>query len=414
MRGRAALWLGCALALAGCGVLSDTAIGPTQVDAARAARHADAQTDAEALIRPLVSTGITPGVVVGILGADGQTHFFGYGITDRASGTTPGADTLFAVGSLSKAFVGGATAAMVQEGQLRWDATLPELAPGYTSFSADARQVTLQQLASHTAGMPRQPLDPFTALLFARYLVTGRAFYGHLDRPYAQDYLAGFVADRPGEQHYSNIGYGILSDLVGLRLDQPMESLVESRVIRPLGLRCTGYVAAALPCFGQRASGHAGDQPAMIRRGDPAPDWDFTALMQPSAGLHATARDLLTLAAAHLQPPGDTPRGTPASALRATPTSPLRATLAGNTALRRTATGEEVAISWFTETVEDHRLHFQVGFVAGYSSYVGLDLAHGTAVVVLQNSFNWDLRAGHLLLLRMALRAEAATRRSSG
>ena len=393
---RAALWLGCALALAGCGVLSDTAIGPAELDAARAARHADAQADAEALIRPLVTTGITPGAVVGILSADGQTHFFGYGVTDRTSGATPGADTLFAVGSLSKAFVGAATAVLVQEGRLSWDATLPALAPGYTGFSADARQVTLHQLASHTAGMPRQPLDPFTALLFARYLVNGRAFYGHLDRSYAQDYLAGFVADRPGEQHYSNIGYGILSDVVGLHQGQPMEALVESRVIRPLGLRCTGYQAAALPCFGQRASGHAGDQPALIRRGDPAPDWGFTALMRPSAGLHATARDLLTLAAAHLPPATDA----------------LRGALAGNTARRRTATGEEVATSWFTETVGGHLLHFQVGFVAGYSSYIGLDLAHGTAAVVLQNSFNWDLRAGHLLLLRMALRAEAATRRS--
>jgi CubicO group peptidase (beta-lactamase class C family) len=393
-RPRAVFLLALGLALAGCGVLSDTAIGPAQLATAQAAVQADAQADAEAVIRPLVTNGTTPGVVVGILAADGTTHFFGYGVADHASGRTPGPDTLFAVGSLSKVFVAAATATLVQEGRLRWDATLPDLAPGYTSFSPDARQVTLLQLASHTAGMPRQPLDPYTALLFARYLATGRNFYGHLTRNYAQDYLAGFVADRPGEQHYSNIGYGILSDLVALRTGQRMEALIEQRVIQPLGLRCTGYVEAALPCFGERASGHAGDQPAMIGRGKPAPDWSFTALMQPSAGLHSTARDLLTMAAAHLPPasPG------------------LHAVLVGNTVPRRTATGEEAAIAWFNEAVDGHKLTFGVGFVAGFSSYVGLDLEHRTAVVVLQNSFNWDLRAGHLLLLRMAYRAEAATR----
>ncbi len=388
------------LALCGCGVLSETGISAAQLSAARAAAqddaHADARADAEAVIRPLVATGITPGAVVGILAADGGTHFFGYGVTDHASGRTPGADTLFAVGSLSKAFVAGATAALVRQGRLRWDETLPELAPGYTSFSADARQVTAWQLASHTAGMPRQPVDPFTALLFARYLATGQNFYGHLDRTYARDYLAGFVADRPGEQHYSNIGYGILSELVGLRAGESMAALVRRHMVVPLGLRCTGYDAAALPCFADRAAGHAGDQPALLRRGAPAPDWRFTPLMLASAGLHSTARDLLAMAAAHLPPAPDA----------------LRETLAGNTRPHRTPVGQEAAVSWFTEEVEGRRLTFQVGFVAGYSSYVGLDLAHGSAVVVLQNSFNWDLRAGHLLLLRMALRAEAATRRS--
>jgi len=36
---------------------------------------------------------------------------------------------------------------------------------------------------------------------------------------------------------------------------------------------------------------------------------------------------------------------------------------------------------------------------------------YGTAVVILQNSFNWDLRAGHLLLLRTVRPGEAVTNR---
>jgi len=45
-----------------------------------------------------------------------------------------------------------------------------------------------------------------------------------------------------------------------------------------------------------------------------------------------------------------------------------------------------------------------VGFVAGYSSYIGLDVKNRTGVVVLQNSFNWTNSIGHRLLLRISRR----------
>ena len=377
------------LALAGCGVLSNTSIGPAEIANARAASGNDVAADAEALVRPLVTEGRTPGVVVGVLAPDGSTRFFGYGVTDHASGTTPDADTLFAVGSLSKGFVAAATASLVNEGRLGWADTLATRLRDAGGFSPDARRVTLRQLASHTAGMPRQPVDPFTMLLFARYLVTGENFYGHLNRFYAYDYLRNFEADRPGEQHYSNIGYGILAEVLAQATGLSAEALVQQRVIQPLGLRCTGYVPADLPCQAHRAMGHAGDQPALIRRGNPAPDWQFTNLMRPSAGLHSTARDLLALAAAHLRPGA----------------SPLHAALAENARPHAEGTGEAVANAWFVEQVAGVPVTFQVGFVAGYSGYIGLDTTHGSAVVILQNSFNGDLRPGHLLLLRMAQRA---------
>ena len=63
------------------------------------------------------------------------------------------------------------------------------------------------------------------------------------------------------------------------------------------------------------------------------------------------------------------------------------------------------------QKLDDRTITYQVGLVAGYTSYVGLDMANRTAVVILQNSFNWDLRAGHLLLLRTVRPGEAVTNR---
>jgi hypothetical protein len=39
-----------------------------------------------------------------------------------------------------------------------------------------------------------------------------------------------------------------------------------------------------------------------------------------------------------------------------------------------------------------------VGYIGGYSSYIGFDKANQNAVVVLQNSFNWSNYIGHAIL----------------
>jgi hypothetical protein len=78
----------------------------------------------------------------------------------------------------------------------------------------------------------------------------------------------------------------------------------------------------------------------------------------------------------------------------------LHAALVGNASGRPVGSSKIATIAWSSKKFDDRTITYQVGLVAGYTSYIGLDIANRTAVVILQNSFNWDLRAGHLLLLR--------------
>jgi hypothetical protein len=59
------------------------------------------------------------------------------------------------------------------------------------------------------------------------------------------------------------------------------------------------------------------------------------------------------------------------------------------------------AVAWVVDDVEGQPIVYQIGIVAGYTSYIGIDVTHDTAVVILQNSFNWDSSEGHKLLLRL-------------
>lgn len=385
-RTRAVLGYCLCLLVSACGSLSSREIDVDDVDAMRFARSGNLQAEVDSLARPLVERGETPGVVVGVRLPDGTTQFFSYGVTDQESKTPLQADTLFPVGSVSKGFLGALTTVLVNEGLLAWDDTLDKLLPPDTLLSPDARKITLRQLATHTSGLPRQPITPQMLRYFVQYLFTGKNFYRHIDREYVFRYLADFSAPKKPEPQYSNIGYGLLGYVVERRTGLSLDVLLERKLIRPLGLTSTGYALEGLPGYATRARGHAGDQPKFIARGAPVPDWHFTELLKGSASLYSTARDMLAFAAAHLEKD-----------------SALNVALASTLIPILSRPREAPAVAWIVDDINGRRITYQVGVVAGYTSYVGLDTENGTAVVVLQNSFNWTDHVGHRLLTRMAL-----------
>jgi CubicO group peptidase (beta-lactamase class C family) len=374
-----------ALVLSACsGTLSTWEIDPGKIRVN--ASLPDLAGDVDAIAGPVVREGQSPGLVVGLLLPDGSTRFFGYGTTEQGGGERPGPDTLFAVGSVSKGFLAGVAARLVQEGRLSWSDTLAAVLPPETPLSPDAARISLEQLATHTSGLPRQPPSPRTLIYFTEYLFTGDNFYRNLTRDRVLDYLVDFSAPAPLAPHYSNVGYGVLGYALERRTGQSVDALLAQEITGPLGLAHTGYTPEDLPGFAARARGHAGDQPKFVSRGQPVPDWRMTDIMRGSAALYSTARDLLAFAAAHLRRDG----------------SALSTALADNLRIRYPRPREAAAVAWIADDVDDVRITYQIGVIAGYSSYLAIDQADGTAVVVLQNAFNWDISVGHELVMLLA------------
>ncbi|MGZ5779863.1 MAG: serine hydrolase domain-containing protein, partial [Burkholderiaceae bacterium] len=290
------------LLLTGCGTLSHRE-RDTDKDNAQSKQYADAsnlQMEVDSLALPVIKQGETPGMIVGVLLPNGSMKFFGYGVTDQVTRKKPDANTLFAVGSLSKGFLGDLTAVLVDEGVLSWNDTLGDLLPSDAPLSSDAKKITVLQLATHTSGLPLQPITFQTFRYFVEYLFTGENFYRHFDTDYVFNYLSDFKAPAQVNPQYSNVGYGLLGYVIQRRTGQSLDTLLEQKLLRPLDLKNTGYVPDALPNHANRAYGHVGDQPKFRLRGAPMPDWQFPDLMKGSAGVYSNAKDLLTLAAAHL------------------------------------------------------------------------------------------------------------------
>jgi CubicO group peptidase (beta-lactamase class C family) len=371
-----------------CGMLPQHGRRDTDENIQRNLSTDNLQATVDSLALPLIESGETPGMIVGVLLPDRSMQYFGYGVMDYDTKKKPDENTLFAVGSISKGFLGDLTALLVNEGILSWSDTLGDLLPSSDAhLSADAKKITVLQLATHTSGLPLQPFTFQTFRYLMQYLFTGENFYRHIDTPHVLDYLSDFKAPAKVTGEYSNIGYGILGYVVEQRTGQPLDELLKKKLLQPLGMNNTGYLPDSLPAYANRAYGHVGDQPKFKRRGERMEDWHFTDLMKGSAGIYSNARDLLILASAHLHDED----------------SRINSTLAGTLKVYFPGPVDAHAIAWYVNDNDNDNQHivYQVGLVSGFSSYLGLDLKRKTAVIVLQNSFNWTDHVGHNLLMLM-------------
>lgn len=330
------------------------------------------------LVAPVLTGRETPGLIVGVATPDGRRQFFSYG-DGEAGGGGLNPDTLFPIGSLTKGFTGALLGVLVDEGQLHWDDTLADLLPDL-KLTPSAARLTLLQLATHSAGLPRQPIDfgLFTGLL--HFTFTGSNFYSVLDADSLARFMAGFTPPPHPEPAYSNIGYALIGMAIEARTGRPLDALLREKVLAPLELSHTVFEPGHL----HHAQGHAGDQPYFMPRGRPVSDWRFPLAMQGSAALYASAADLLDFAVAHLR--DDTP---------------LHALLADNLRVRHPQPQDAPGIAWVTDDFDGIAIANQVGMAVGHTSYVGVHRDSGMAVVVLQTSFNWNFKIGHKLLLRL-------------
>ncbi|MBP2171263.1 CubicO group peptidase (beta-lactamase class C family) [Erwinia toletana] len=384
----------CCLLASGCASLSSNTIDSSRQASLLASCNIPLQQQIDALAQPLIDQQRTPGLVVALLTADQQRHIYRYGFTDRDRRTPVTGDTLFAIGSLTKGFTAESAALLVQDGRLHWDDTLGELLGDRLQLSEDAQQITLLQLATHTSGLPRQMTTLHMFGNLTRYLFNGAPFYDDLDDGEFLNYLHDFVRPQQQSVIYSNLGYAILDYVISQYTQQTPQQIASQQIIAPLRLNHTGYQPEKLPGYLQRAHGHAGDQPKFMRRGEQVPDWHFSGYMVGAASLWSSANDLLSYLDAHLYGSGD---------------ARLDRAFADATHVRfRQPDHDSSALAWLSNRVSGQTIFYQSGFIGGYSSYIGMDVKHKTAIVVLQNSFNWDNDIGHRMLVRMAEEQECA------
>lgn len=170
-----------------------------------------------------------PGVAVAIV-KDGQVVYAkGFGLRDVKKGLKVTPDTLFAIGSCSKAFTATALAILVDEGKLDWDKPVRDYLPDFRLHDSYATaNLRPRDLVTHQSGLPRHDL----------------AWYGSpLSRQELFDRLRYLEPSKPlhAKYQYNNLMYmtaGVLIERVsGVR----WEEFVRRKILDPLRMKASNF-----------------------------------------------------------------------------------------------------------------------------------------------------------------------------
>ena len=210
------------------------------------------------------TSGRAPSVVAGVV-RDAELAWVG------SYGDVPGdpADTQYRIGSITKTLTAVLVLQLVRAGELRLDQPARDVLGdvGYGNR-------TLRQLLAHSSGMQSEPNGSWWERTVG---VTWAALTDANDGSAP----AFEVGDR---FHYSNLGYALLGEVAARALGQPWMACVQTRILDPLGMARTTYLAT-----GVAAQGFSVDPYAGTLLEEPATD---TGAMAPAGQLWSTITDL--------------------------------------------------------------------------------------------------------------------------
>ncbi len=148
-------------------------------------------------------------------------------------------DTLFHIGSVTRAFTGHAILILRDEGLLALDEPLEHSIPESSSLrypTLDSPRITLRHLLTHTSGLPRvmDHLDKST-----RHDPDEREFLG---------YLPNLTLDHaPGaDATHSALGFALLGLVIQRKSGKPYDVFVKERILEPLSMATATFSSGVM------------------------------------------------------------------------------------------------------------------------------------------------------------------------
>jgi D-alanyl-D-alanine-carboxypeptidase/D-alanyl-D-alanine-endopeptidase len=325
--------------------------------------------EVEALLKRRVAQNATRGIAVALIAPDGKIDIVTAGHSGNAARPNVDGDTLYEIGSITKVFTATILAQSVEEGGVKFDAKVREVLPDRAWRSPGVGDVTLTQLSTHTSGLPRVPGE----WRFVRgMLFAFRNPYAHYSANDLWTYVQNMEHEprRDHEFAYSNLGAGLLGQVLAAKEGTTYEAMVERRILKPLGMTWSGIRTAP----GRESYLAVGHSASLI----PQSYWDIPAL--PGAGaLRSSASEMAKFILAN-----------------------LRGTLAGANAAHgermKLGTDRAFGLGWGISRAHRDEILWHNGGTGGFRTFAGFSRQSGRGVVVLSNvSVDVDDLGFHLL-----------------
>ena len=320
-----------------------------------------AQIDAY-LTRLMARGGMNGSVLVA---HDGMIFDKGYGVADKEKHVVNTPQTRFRLGSVSKQFTAMAILLLQERGTLH---VQDHLCLYISSCPQDWQPITIEQLLTHTSGIPDYTNFPDFAVTWTQAVTVEQLIARFKNMPL--DFSPGSTF------RYSNSGYVLLGYIIERVSHMSYATFLQTQIFDPLALRNTGY-DMQYPSLPQHATGY---YPGYVK-----PDAYDMSVLYAAGALYSTVEDLYVwdqslrmhtlvsqrslnvMFALHAACPSSGPGG----------------------CLMRSDLG--YGYGWFIAQEPQGRLIYHVGRIDGFLAYNGFYPATNTDVVVLSNLETTDV-----------------------
>ncbi len=297
-----------------------------------------------------------PGLALAIVYDNKLLHQGGLGYRNLAKQLPVTANTLFEIGSCSKAFTGVLAAQLVQAGKLNWSDKVTQHLPGFRLADAYASEnATVQDLLTHRVGLAQHFYMQYGPKL-SRPEVLEKLPYLSFEGSFREKFL------------YNNYLYTVAGILEEKTTNTPWETLVASRIFQPLGMRSSFATFREFQAYPENTVSYQADGRTVV----PPSSIDAVA---PAGGISSTITDM----ARWLQMLVGRGRLEGQEFLPARQFSYLTSPLT----VRNAAEGIFYGIGWDIDTKRD--IIYHDGRTAGQSSRVLFMPQKGFGIVVLCN-----------------------------
>jgi CubicO group peptidase (beta-lactamase class C family) len=186
-------------------------------------------TSLDPTIEQIMKEWKVPGLAIAVVKEGKIVYAKGYGFRDVKKGLKVTPDTLFAIGSCSKAFTAAALGILADEGKIEWDKPVREYLPSFKLADEYATaNLRVRDLVTHQSGLPRHDLVWYGSSL-SRKEIFDRLRYLEPSKPLHAKY------------QYNNLMFMTAGLLVGEVSKSSWEDYTRKNILDPLGMKTSNF-----------------------------------------------------------------------------------------------------------------------------------------------------------------------------
>jgi CubicO group peptidase (beta-lactamase class C family) len=344
-----------------------------------------------------------PGLAIAIV-KDGEVIYaHGFGQRDMEKKLPVTAQTLFAIGSCTKAFTTFVMGTLVEEGKLGWDTPVRSYLPGFRMSDPIATEsITPRDLVTHRSGLPRHDMAWYNSKL------TGKDFIPR---------LAHFEATEPlrAKFQYNNMMFLVAGHLIERIDGRTWEESVRKRIFEPVGMSASNFSVVD----SQKSEDFAipyDEQDDKVR----AIPFREISNVGPAGSINSNVLDMARWVAVHTHGGKLEGKSIVSPSLLAELHSPQMTM--GRPSEKKEVSAASYALGWMVDSYRGHRRVEHGGAIDGFRAETCLFPDDGTGIVVLTNINGTNLAgliANHAADRLLGLKpidwlAEALDRRTKG